>query len=112
MKIGELSSRTGVSIRMLRYYEQEGLLKPPRSESGYRRYGFEDVQRIKDIALLHGAGLPLAAIRDLLACVPSGETPAPLCHALKFRIKEQLEQIDRQVESLNKSRQRLTRLLR
>ncbi|MFC3395091.1 MerR family transcriptional regulator [Brenneria rubrifaciens] len=112
MKIGELSSRTGVSIRMLRYYEQKGLLNPSRSESGYRRYGVEDVQRIKDIALLNGAGLPLAAIRDLLACVPSGANPAPLCYALKSRIREQLEQIDRQIASLNKSRQRLTGLLR
>jgi DNA-binding transcriptional MerR regulator len=112
MKIGELSSRTGVSVRMLRYYEQEGLLNPPRSESGYRYYGFEDVKRINGIALLNGAGLPLAAIQSLLACVPSGATPAPLCYALKSRIREQLEQIDRQVESLNKSRQLLTSLLR
>jgi DNA-binding transcriptional MerR regulator len=112
MKIGELSSRTGVSVRMLRYYEQEGLLKPPRSESGYRYYGFEDVERINGIALLNGAGLPLAAIRDLLGCVPSEVTPEPLCHALKSRIREQLEQIDRQVKFLNKSRLLLTSLLR
>ena len=34
MKIGELSRRSGVSIRMLRYYETEGLLKPKRTASG------------------------------------------------------------------------------
>lgn len=38
MKIGELSARTGVSIRSLRYYEQQGLLAPARHENGYREY--------------------------------------------------------------------------
>lgn len=39
MRIGELARRTGVSERMLRYYEQEGLLRPARTTSGYRDYG-------------------------------------------------------------------------
>ena len=38
MKIGELAARTGVSIRSLRYYEQQGLLMPVRNENGYREY--------------------------------------------------------------------------
>ena len=38
MQIGELSARTGASVRMLRYYEEHGLLEPERTESGYRVY--------------------------------------------------------------------------
>ena len=38
MKIGELSRRTGVPPRMLRYYEQQGLLRPARGQNGYRCY--------------------------------------------------------------------------
>ena len=38
MQIGELSARTGASVRMLRYYEEQGLLEPRRTGSGYRDY--------------------------------------------------------------------------
>ena len=38
MRIGTLSEQTGVSIRMLRYYEEQGLLKPKRTASGYRDF--------------------------------------------------------------------------
>lgn len=110
MKIGALAKATGVSVRMLRYYEQEGLLHPPRTPSGYRRYGVEDVQRVEGIVLLNGAGLPLAAIRSLLACVPPGQkTP---CEALKQRIRAQLAQIDAQMAALDRSREMLSAFLR
>ena len=45
MRIGELSRRAGVSQRALRYYEEQGLLRPARRSSGYREYGPEDVRR-------------------------------------------------------------------
>ena len=51
MKIGALAKETGVSVRMLRYYEAEGLLAPARTSGGYRDYGSADrdtVERIKN----------------------------------------------------------------
>ena len=39
MKIGDLAQRTGVSVRMLRFYEAQGLLSPARNAAGYRLYG-------------------------------------------------------------------------
>ncbi|MHC3748651.1 MerR family DNA-binding transcriptional regulator [Stutzerimonas stutzeri] len=56
MKIGELSRRCEVSIRMLRYYEEEGLLKPQRSPSGFREYGPREEQTVERIKLLGSAG--------------------------------------------------------
>lgn len=38
MRIKQLSERTGVSSRLLRYYEEQGLLRPRREENGYRDY--------------------------------------------------------------------------
>ena len=69
MKIGELSRRTGVSVRMLRYYEGEGLLAPPRTEAGYRDYGPAEEETVRRIKMLGAAGMTLETIQQLLPCV-------------------------------------------
>jgi DNA-binding transcriptional MerR regulator len=50
MTIGEASRRTGWSPRMLRYLEQEGLVVPERTESGYRRYGVLELNQLRTLA--------------------------------------------------------------
>ena len=52
MTIGEASRRSGWSPRMLRYLEQEGLVVPARSESGYRRYGILELNQLNALAEL------------------------------------------------------------
>lgn len=47
MKIGELSKLSQISVRMFRYYEEEGLLSPKRTVSGYRQFEIEDIDRVK-----------------------------------------------------------------
>lgn len=111
MKIGKLSSQTGVSIRMLRYYEQEGLLSPHRTEAGYRHYTQEDVAMVKAVLMLNKAGLPLAVVRTLRSCVPSEEAPGAVCEALKAKIRAQIKQLDQQVALLNEGRRLLADLL-
>jgi DNA-binding transcriptional MerR regulator len=73
MRIGELSRRTGVSVRMLRYYEEQGLLDPARGPSGYREYADGDVQTVKNIRVLLAAGLGTATIAEVLPCVVDEE---------------------------------------
>ena len=73
MRIGELASRTGASVRSLRYYEQQGLLTSERSPSGQRHFCDEDVQRVLFVQRLLGAGLSSRTIVELLPCV---ETPS------------------------------------
>ena len=58
--IGEASRRSGWSARMLRYLEQEGLVVPVRSASGYRRYGMRELNQLGALAELRerfGVGL-------------------------------------------------------
>jgi len=66
MKIGELSDRTGVPQRMLRYYEQQGLLDPERSDNGYRSYRERDVDLVQRVRSLIRSGMPTRLIRIVL----------------------------------------------
>ncbi|BBH66665.1 MerR family transcriptional regulator [Actinoplanes sp. OR16] len=72
MRIGDLATRTQVSVRALRYYEEQGLLVSTRSESGQRKYGDSAVNRVRLIQQLYGAGLSSKTIADLLPCVDAG----------------------------------------
>lgn len=71
MRIGELSRRSGVSVRSLRYYEEQGLLSSERSPSGQRHYCEEDVERVLFLQRLYNAGLSSRTILELLPCVDS-----------------------------------------
>ncbi|MBY8876053.1 MerR family transcriptional regulator [Actinacidiphila acidipaludis] len=75
MRIGELATRTGVSVRSLRYYEEQGLLASVRSSSGQRHYTDQEVERVTFIQRLYAAGLSSRTIAALLPCVdaPSKE---------------------------------------
>jgi len=66
MKIGELSRRTEVPIRMLRYYEERGLIQPSRTSNGYRAYAETDVARVSTITSLVRSGLTTRLIVSML----------------------------------------------
>src|SRR3712207_678970 len=104
MKIGELSRRTGVSVRMLRYYEAEGLLAPGRTQAGYREYSPSDVDTVGRIRLLGNAGMTLAAIRDFLPCSLDRRHAFEPCDELKSRLRTQIDSIDEQSQRLSESR--------
>ncbi|WP_326610291.1 MerR family transcriptional regulator [Streptomyces scopuliridis] len=75
MRIGELASRAGVSVRSVRYYEEQGLLTSTRSPSGQRHYTEAEVERVAFIQRLYAAGLSSRTIAEVLPCVdaPSEE---------------------------------------
>jgi DNA-binding transcriptional MerR regulator len=69
VRIGDLATQTRVSVRALRYYEEQGLLASTRTESGQRLYGNAAVNRVQLIQLLYRAGLSSKTIAELLPCV-------------------------------------------
>jgi DNA-binding transcriptional MerR regulator len=69
MRIGELARRTGVSERSLRYYEQQGLMRPDRTPGGHRDYPEQAVDRVIRIQELFAAGLHSNKIARLLPCM-------------------------------------------
>ena len=104
MKIGELSRRTGVSVRMLRYYEGEGLLAPQRTESGYRDYGPAEEQTVRRIKMLGAAGMTLETIQQLLPCVKNSNPDFQPCDDLRKLLARQVGLIDERIETLSQSR--------
>ncbi|KUF15523.1 MerR family transcriptional regulator [Streptomyces silvensis] len=69
MRIGELSERTGTSRRLLRYYEEQGLIVAGRAANGYRDYDEFSVDRVVQIRGLLDAGLPTRIIKQILPCL-------------------------------------------
>lgn len=67
MLIGEVAARSGVSARMLRHYDQIGLVSPTdRTNGGYRDYSADDIRRLFRVEGLRTLGLGLQEIADAL----------------------------------------------
>ncbi|WP_176308640.1 MerR family transcriptional regulator [Micromonospora sp. NBS 11-29] len=109
MRIGELADRTGVSVRSLRYYEEQGLLTSLRSPSGHRRYLESQIERINLIQRLFSAGLSSRTIVDLLPCVesPSEDTS----EAALERMTQERDRLDQHIEDLITTRAVLDELI-
>lgn len=113
VQIGALARRTGVSERLLRYYEKQGLLRPIRRSNGYREYDESHVATVRHIRALLAAGLPTAVIAQILHCVHGdGEQiiPAP-CPGLIAHLQREHTRIDETITQLEESRQALDALL-
>ena len=98
LKVGELARRSGVTVRTLHHYDNLDLLKPSaRSDAGYRLYDRKDVERLHHIQALRGLGLSLTDIGALLN---------QRAVSLPGLIDQQLLQLDRQLQSLQRLRSR------
>lgn len=111
MKIGKLSKITGVSIRMLRYYESEGLLKPQRDINGYRSYIATDVLTVERIKLLGSAGMTLTTIRKFLPCLRGDSFILEPCDELRKVLNEQIDLTNKKADNLIQSRSVLEKFL-
>jgi DNA-binding transcriptional MerR regulator len=103
MRIGELATRAGVSVRSLRYYEQQNLLASERSSSGQRHYSESAVNRVRLIQQLYAAGLSSKAILELLPRVVNGRATPELLAGLSV----ERDRIDKQIGDLVSARDRL-----
>jgi DNA-binding transcriptional MerR regulator len=96
VKIGELARRAGVSVRALRYYEEQGLLSSERTPGGQREYAEEAVDRVLFFQQLYAAGLSSRRIAELLPCVQTGTTTAEqrtMLAAERTRIRQRIDEL-------------------
>ncbi|MER5965721.1 MerR family transcriptional regulator [Streptomyces sp. NPDC002057] len=111
MLIGELSRRTGVGARLLRYYEAQGLLEARRGPNGYRVYDEESVVTVRQIRVLLAAGLTTEVIRAVLPCV-HGELPElHWCADVRAVLDRELAAAEERIEDLRRSHEMLAGLL-
>ena len=110
MRISEVSHRTGVSIRSLRYYEQKRLLCPRRLSNGYRDLDEQAVERVQTIQMYLGLGLTTEQIEEILQCAGGSPLPQPLpvCEeALLALYQDKLQDVEHQMRVLTALRTRL-----
>ncbi|WP_349295671.1 MerR family transcriptional regulator (plasmid) [Thioclava sp. 'Guangxiensis'] len=107
MQIGEISQRSGITVRMLRFYEAEGLLRPHRTDSGYRDYSEADVEEAKRIKQLADAGLTVEAIHDLLPCIISPKPTFHPCDRLRARLEGEVAKLEKRLADMERSRSQI-----
>jgi DNA-binding transcriptional MerR regulator len=105
LHIGELSQRTGVSLRSLRYYESKKLLFPEREENGYRIYNATAVERVKTIRFYLSLGFTTDELESVLNCVMMNKEA--FCEQVLPMYEQKLAEIDRQLETLKQIRSNL-----
>lgn len=75
LTIGQVASRTGLSVSAIRYYETQGLVTPARNVGGQRRFLQSDIRRLSFVLIAQQLGFPLEQIRERLKGLPEGRTP-------------------------------------
>lgn len=106
LRIGDLANRSGVTVRALRYYEEQHLLSASRTVSGHRQYPDSAVQRVQIIQRLYAAGLSSRAIAAICP-ISSPERPQDSPHERLNLLLSERERLDREAQALCAARDSL-----
>lgn len=108
--IGDVAKRFGLNPRTIRYYETIGILpKAKRTESRYRIYTDEAIERLEFILKAKSLGLKLEEIKEIILIHEKGEAP---CECTKEFIRNKISEIKEKIITLTELEARLTRLLK
>ncbi|WP_194816764.1 MerR family transcriptional regulator [Nocardia sp. XZ_19_385] len=112
MRISDLSAATGATPRMLRHYENAGVLTPQRHPNGYRSYSPEDVKTVHDIRCLLSSGLTLTEAAELIhiACTAPQHATADDRDAVLAQLDERTRRLDAGIERLLSEKASLAKL--
>ena len=111
MTIAALARTGGVGVETVRYYQRRGLMQePPRPEGsglsgGVRRYGDDDVRRLRFIKSAQSAGFTLEEVRELLALDSTDERPRA-----REMARSRVAALDAKIAELTAARASLSRL--
>jgi MerR family mercuric resistance operon transcriptional regulator len=107
LTIATLAASGGVGVETIRFYQRKGLLETPTRGGGIRRYGADDVRRLRFIRQAQAAGFTLEEIKELLD-LDATDDRARARELANARVKA----LDRKIEDLERARNSLRRLAR
>jgi DNA-binding transcriptional MerR regulator len=98
----QFANLAGVTVRTLHHYDRLGLLKPRRTDSGYRLYRESDMERLEQIVALKFLGVPLKQIRELLdAAAPGLQTGLQTALRMqRYALEEKRSLLDRAIRAI------------
>ena len=105
LTIGKLAAAAGVGVETVRFYQRKALLETPPRDSGIRRYGSEDLRRLRFIRHAQSAGFTLQEIRELLELHATDDRAR--AHQLA---SSRLQSLDGKIAELKRARDALSRL--
>jgi MerR family mercuric resistance operon transcriptional regulator len=110
MRIGQLASKTAVSVQTIRYYERRGFLKKPRRlSSGYRDYSPEEAIIINFIKSAQNSGFTLKEIGSILRLLSTHSLSAV---EARTGVENKVREIDERIQSLKIVRNKLIESLK
>lgn len=107
MNIGDISKLTGMPAKTIRYYEEIGLVAPPRDINGYRSFGEEDVHRLTFLSRSRALGFSIEECRRLLD-LWQNQTRAS--SDVKALVAEHISNVDQKITDLQAIRETLLSL--
>jgi len=109
LRIGEVARRTGLPVKTIRYYCDEGLLQPrARSAAGYRLFDQENLAELAIIRALRAMDVSIPELAEILEVRRAGVCN---CTALKTSIADKMASIDLRISQLAAMKNELARLL-
>jgi len=109
LKIGEVAKASGVGIETVRFYEKSGLLdQPPRTESGYRLYDAEVLDRLDFIKRAQTLGFSLDEIKRVITDWRAGQSP---CAEVREIVRSRLADLDERMREMKRYRKELASAL-
>ena len=108
MNIGDVSARSGLPAKTIRYYEEIGLVKPLRDTNGYRTFREKELHKLAFLGRARALGFTIENCRALLALYED-ETRAS--SDVKGIAKEHLEQINQKIRDLKTMHETLSHLI-
>lgn len=107
LKIGEVARSVGIPAKTLRYYEEVGLISPAgRTDSGYRLYGWRELEQIEFVRRAKLMGLSLEEIKTLVHAAEDG-IPNKVLQRLDSLLERSLDETERKIEELRAFRESL-----
>jgi MerR family copper efflux transcriptional regulator len=108
MNIGEVAAATGVSAKMIRYYESIHLLQPSkRTDANYRTYGEKDLHNLRFIKRARTLGFSLDQIRELLSLWQDARRASADVKAIA---QEHVAELQKRIDELTEMRDTLSHL--